>query len=200
MIKGRKITSCRQVEQWHDTMYNCMLPLMLQAHVATKTRLFSRASHRHKISTIIKNNPTLAPPSLNTTHSCCPHTRPNILIPHINRRHNDHLQGTHLSPHPVHSHHQKYSPTTLQDIITDDEIISDSYPIKEIDGVAYEADCKKINIGGESFDVGGNPSAEGGEEEGVDDSAQTVIDVVHSFRLQETSFDKKSYLSHLKGT
>ena len=87
----------------------------------------------------------------------------------------------------------------MQDLITEDEIISDSYGLKEIDGVAYEADCKKISIGGESFDVGGNPSAEGGEEEGVDDQTQTVIDVVHSFRLTETSFDKKAYLVHLKG-
>jgi len=85
-----------------------------------------------------------------------------------------------------------------KDLITQDEIISDSYNLKEVDGIVYEADCKKINIGGESFDVGGNPSAEGGEEEGVDDASQTVLDVAHSFRLQETSFDKKSYLSHLK--
>jgi len=67
-----------------------------------------------------------------------------------------------------------------------------------IDGAVYEADCTKINVGGESFDVGGNPSAEEGEEAN-DDAAQTVIDVVHSFRLNETSFDKKSYLGHLKG-
>ena len=87
---------------------------------------------------------------------------------------------------------------TAQDIITGDELISDSYNLKEIDGVAYEADCKKINVGGESFDVGGNPSAEGGDDEGVEDSAQTVIDVVHSFRLSETNFDKKGYLGHLK--
>jgi hypothetical protein len=38
-----------------------------------------------------------------------------------------------------------------QDLITGDEIISDSYNLKEIDGVAYEADCKKITIGNESF-------------------------------------------------
>ena len=86
-----------------------------------------------------------------------------------------------------------------QDLITDDEIISDSYNLKEIDGVAYEADCKKISIGGESFDVGGNPSAEEADE-GLEDGVETVIDVVHSFRLNETSFDKKSYLTHLKGT
>lgn len=84
-----------------------------------------------------------------------------------------------------------------KDLITGDEIISDSYNLKEIDGVAYEADCKKITVGNDNIDIGANPSAEEGDE-GVEDSAQTVIDVVHSFRLNETSFDKKSYLSHLK--
>ena len=46
-------------------------------------------------------------------------------------------------------------------------------------------------------DIGANPSAEEAEE-GVEDNATLVIDVAHSFRLNETSFDKKSYLSHLK--
>ena len=41
--------------------------------------------------------------------------------------------------------------TCSQDIITGDEIISDSYNLKEIDGVVYEADCSKITIGGETF-------------------------------------------------
>ncbi|PSN74979.1 microtubule/calcium-binding protein [Corynespora cassiicola Philippines] len=85
-----------------------------------------------------------------------------------------------------------------KDSLTGDEIISDSYNLKEVDGVAYEADCKKITIGAENIDIGANPSAEDGDE-ATDDQAQTVIDVVHSFRLNETSFDKKTYLSHLKG-
>jgi hypothetical protein len=85
-----------------------------------------------------------------------------------------------------------------KDIITDDEIISDSYDIKEIDGVVYEADCSKITIGGETFDTGANASAEEAEE-GADDGLETKIDVVHSFRLQETQFDKKGYLTYLKG-
>merc|ERR1711879_371150 len=38
-----------------------------------------------------------------------------------------------------------------KDILTDDEIISDVYDLKEIDGVVYEADCKMIKIGGESL-------------------------------------------------
>merc|ERR1711939_447043 len=84
------------------------------------------------------------------------------------------------------------------DLITGDELISDSYNLKEVDGAVYEADCSKITIGGESVDIGANPSAEEADE-GTDDNKQQVIDVVHSFRLNETSFDKKSYLSHLKG-
>jgi hypothetical protein len=86
---------------------------------------------------------------------------------------------------------------SAQDIISGDELISDSYDLKEVDGVAYEADCAKITIGGETFDTGANASAEGGDED-ADDQKETKIDVVHSFRLQETNFDKKAYLGHLK--
>ena len=45
--------------------------------------------------------------------------------------------------------------------------------------------------------LGANPSAED-QEEALEDGAQTVNDVVHSFRLQSTSFDKKSFLTYLK--
>lgn len=48
------------------------------------------------------------------------------------------------------------------------------------------------------LDTGANASAEEAEE-GADDHIETKIDVVHSFRLNSTQFDKKSYLSHLKG-
>ncbi|KAL5117990.1 hypothetical protein ACEQ8H_004135 [Pleosporales sp. CAS-2024a] len=85
-----------------------------------------------------------------------------------------------------------------KDILTDDEIISDSYDLKEIDGVAYEADCRKITVGGETFDTGANASAEEAEE-GAEDNVEQVIDVVHSFRLNATGFDKKGYLTYLKG-
>jgi len=85
-----------------------------------------------------------------------------------------------------------------KDIITGDELISDSYDLKLVDNVVYEADCKKITVGVGDIDIGANASAEEAEE-GADDSAQQVLDVVYSFRLNETSFDKKSYLSHLKG-
>ncbi|KAK0930828.1 hypothetical protein LTR57_001210 [Friedmanniomyces endolithicus] len=84
-----------------------------------------------------------------------------------------------------------------QDIITGDELISDSYEMKLKDGVMYEADCKKISVGGDNIDIGGNPSAEEAEET-TEDASQTVLDIAHSFRLNETQFDKKSYLGHLK--
>lgn len=45
--------------------------------------------------------------------------------------------------------------------------------------------------------LGANPSAEEAEES-VEDGATTVNNVVYSFRLQPTSFDKKTYLPYLK--
>nr|OQO17828.1 hypothetical protein B0A51_15989 [Rachicladosporium sp. CCFEE 5018] len=86
----------------------------------------------------------------------------------------------------------------FKDIISGDELISDVYNLKEIDGVAYEADCSKVTVGGESFDTGANASAEEASED-TEDQKETKIDVVVSFRLNETQFDKKSYLTHLKG-
>lgn len=55
-----------------------------------------------------------------------------------------------------------------------------------------------ITIKEGDVDIGANPSAEGGDE-GVEESAQTVNNVVYSFRLTETAFDKKSYMSYIKG-
>lgn len=35
----------------------------------------------------------------------------------------------------------------MQDILTGDEIISDSYDLKEVDGTVYEVDCAMITLG-----------------------------------------------------
>jgi len=86
----------------------------------------------------------------------------------------------------------------FKDALTDDEIISDSYDMKEVDGVAYEVDCQMITEGAVEIDIGANASAEEAEE-GLEDTSIKVNNVVHSFRLQSTSFDKKSYLTYLKG-
>ncbi|KAH8909609.1 translationally controlled tumor-associated [Coniochaeta sp. PMI_546] len=85
-----------------------------------------------------------------------------------------------------------------KDVITDDEIISDSYDLKEVDGIVYEADCAMITEGAVEVDIGANASAEEAEE-GVEDTSIKVNNIVHSFRYQSTQFDKKSYLTYLKG-
>ncbi|KAJ3509067.1 hypothetical protein NM208_g15720 [Fusarium decemcellulare] len=86
----------------------------------------------------------------------------------------------------------------FKDILTGDELISDSYDLKEIDGIVYEADCAMIEEGGVSVDIGANASAEEAEE-ALDDQVTKVNNIVNSFRLQSTSFDKKSFLTYLKG-
>ncbi|KAI2464987.1 translationally-controlled tumor protein [Annulohypoxylon bovei var. microspora] len=87
----------------------------------------------------------------------------------------------------------------FRDALTEskDELLSDSFPLKEIDGIAYEADCAMIEIGAVHVDTGANASAEEADE-GTEDSAQKVNNIIHSFRLQPTQFDKASYLSYLK--
>ncbi|OAQ62314.1 translationally-controlled tumor protein [Pochonia chlamydosporia 170] len=85
----------------------------------------------------------------------------------------------------------------FKDLLTDDEIISDSYDLKEIDGIVYEADCAMITEEAVNVDTGANASAEEADE-ALEDTAVKVNNIVHSFRLQSTSFDKKGYLAYLK--
>ncbi|KAL2021018.1 hypothetical protein VTK56DRAFT_7673 [Thermocarpiscus australiensis] len=82
----------------------------------------------------------------------------------------------------------------------DDELLSDSYVIKEVDGVAFEVDCAMVDEDTSvNVDIGANPSAEEAEE-ALDEGGKTkVINMVRDFRLQQTSFDKKSYMVYLKG-
>jgi len=85
------------------------------------------------------------------------------------------------------------------DIIADDEMFSDAFPIKLVDDIVYEVDCQLITVkDGADIDIGANPSAEEQEEQ-LEEGAVQVNNVVHSFRLQQTSFDKKSFLTYLKG-
>ena len=81
-------------------------------------------------------------------------------------------------------------------------MFSDSYPIKLVDDTYYEVEGKVIK---ESCDIddaliGGNKAAEAGEEdEGVDSSAVTGINVVLTHKLTQTAFgDKKEFVTWLK--
>ncbi|KAI8908321.1 Mss4-like protein [Gorgonomyces haynaldii] len=85
------------------------------------------------------------------------------------------------------------------DIISGDEIVTDAFDLKEVDDIAYEVDCKIITIKqGADVDIGANASAEEAEEE-LEDGMVQVNNVVYSMRLVETSFDKKSYMTYIKG-
>ncbi|ATY63754.1 translationally-controlled tumor [Cordyceps militaris] len=85
-----------------------------------------------------------------------------------------------------------------KDILTDDEIVADSYDVKLVDNIVYEVDCAMITEGAISVNTGANASAEE-VEEGVEDADVKVNNIVNSFRLQSTQFDKKGYLVYLKG-
>lgn len=56
-----------------------------------------------------------------------------------------------------------------------------------------------ITINEGDIDIGANPSAEGGDDEGVENTSQQVNNVIYTSRLAETSFDKKSYMTYIKG-
>ncbi|SCU81789.1 LAFA_0C07184g1_1 [Lachancea sp. 'fantastica'] len=85
-----------------------------------------------------------------------------------------------------------------KDIISGDELLSDAYDLQLVDGVIYEANCDMVKVGGDNVDIGANPSAEAGDDD-VEDGSEVVNNVVHSFRLQQTAFDKKSFLTYIKG-
>ncbi|KAG7191659.1 uncharacterized protein KQ657_002928 [Scheffersomyces spartinae] len=84
------------------------------------------------------------------------------------------------------------------DILSGDELLSDAYDVKLVDDVVYEADCSMIKVGGVDVDIGANASAEEAGED-LEDGAEVVNNVVYSFRLQQTQFDKKSFLTYIKG-
>ncbi|OBZ70426.1 Translationally-controlled tumor [Grifola frondosa] len=69
-------------------------------------------------------------------------------------------------------------------------------PIKEVDDIVYEVDCQLITVkAGADVDIGTYHD----QDEALEEGATQVNNIVYSFRLQSTSFDKKSYLTYLKG-
>ncbi|PWA46368.1 translationally controlled tumor protein 2 [Artemisia annua] len=87
-----------------------------------------------------------------------------------------------------------------QDLLTGDELLSDSFPCNEIlNGILWEVEGKWVVQGAVDVYIASNPSAEGGEDEAVDDQAVRVVDIVDTFRLQEQPpFDKKQFIAYIK--
>nr|ABM55435.1 translationally controlled tumor protein [Xenopsylla cheopis] len=87
-----------------------------------------------------------------------------------------------------------------KDIITGDEMFSDTYKIKLVDEVLYEVTGKLVSRTQGDIQIEGfNPSAEEADE-GTDAATESGVDVVLNHRLCETfAFsDKKSYTLYLK--
>jgi len=87
------------------------------------------------------------------------------------------------------------------DIVSGQDIATDSYPHTELlDGAIHALETKKITIGDDDINVGGNPSSEGGgEDEALEKDVKTVVNLVHSHNLQKCEFkDKKKFKAALQ--
>jgi len=86
-----------------------------------------------------------------------------------------------------------------KDPISNDELCSDSYPMElKFNGTIMEVTAAMIKEDGGIDDalIGGNASAEGGDE-GADDCAVTGINVVMNGKLNSTSFGKKDFKTYM---
>jgi len=86
-----------------------------------------------------------------------------------------------------------------KDAFSEDELFSDAQPIELLNGIVYKVkgkmrtDTFAINDAA----IGGNASAEGGDE-GVDVTSKQDIDIVMNSRLIEYAMNKKDYSTYIK--
>jgi len=86
----------------------------------------------------------------------------------------------------------------FKDLITNDEMFTDTYKYKLIDNVIYEVYGKyETRKDGEVLLPGANPSAEEADE-GTESNSVSGVNIVLDNRLVETAFDKKGYTGYLK--
>ena len=94
--------------------------------------------------------------------------------------------------------------TKLLWFLSGDELFSDSYPIKLVDDLYYEVEGKTISMSNDIDEalIGGNKATgdgEGAEEdETVESSSTTGINIVITHKLVETGFDKAAFKDWLK--
>lgn len=87
----------------------------------------------------------------------------------------------------------------FKDMLTGDEMFTDTYKYEEVDDAFYMVIGKNITVTEDNIELeGANPSAEEADE-GTDTTSQSGVDVVIYMRLQETGFQvKKDYLAYMK--
>lgn len=95
------------------------------------------------------------------------------------------------------------------DVFSNDEMLSDSYPIVSIhNDVVFEVQSSLTTKGGEKIDIGRSEATyaiagaerddAGDEEDKVEDVAESVIDLVDKFGLNITQYTKKEYTVYIK--
>ncbi|GIY73580.1 translationally-controlled tumor protein homolog [Caerostris darwini] len=87
----------------------------------------------------------------------------------------------------------------FKDLITGDEMFTDSSKYKVVDDCLYEVEC--VHVQRRQGDIqldGANPSQEGGDDEGTEDIVESGLDLVLNQRLVETGFSKADYKNYLK--
>jgi len=86
----------------------------------------------------------------------------------------------------------------FKDLITGDEMFTDSSKYKVVDGCLYEVECRLISRKhGDVHIDGANPSQEDGDE-GTEEVTESGLDLVLNQRLIETGFTKSDFKSYLK--
>ncbi|XP_054722213.1 translationally-controlled tumor protein homolog [Uloborus diversus] len=87
----------------------------------------------------------------------------------------------------------------FKDLITGDEMFTDSSKYKVVDDCLYEVECRLVQRrhGDVQLD-GANPSQEEGDE-GTEEVVESGLDLVLNQRLVETGFSKNDYKTYLKG-
>jgi len=85
-----------------------------------------------------------------------------------------------------------------KDLITGDELFTDSSKVKLVDGCLFEVECRHVTRKQGEIEIAGfNPSAEE-VDEGTDDQVESGLDLVLNQRLVETGFSKNDYKNYLK--
>jgi len=90
------------------------------------------------------------------------------------------------------------------DLLSGAQVCSDSYPTETVaNGAIMSVESKKVEEGGENFDIGANASKGDGEDaptedEAVDDQKVTVINIVAAHDLQSMKISKKEYTLFIK--
>ncbi|KAJ8602037.1 hypothetical protein CTAYLR_002733 [Chrysophaeum taylorii] len=77
---------------------------------------------------------------------------------------------------------------------------SDAFPSEPVEGApgVVKVQSRLMTTGGEEINTGANASAEGGGEDAVDDSVETIDAIEYTFKLQSFDMDKATLKGWLK--